>query len=51
MARSVRLPEDELGVSQLRKGGHMTADLMKRKFRNFPSAELLRRIAAARLAY
>jgi hypothetical protein len=26
----------------------MTAHLMKRKFRNFPSAELLRRIAAAR---
>jgi hypothetical protein len=29
----------------------MTAHLMKRKLRNFPSAELLRRIAAARLGY
>jgi hypothetical protein len=27
----------------------MTADLMKRKFRNFPEAELRRRIAAVRL--
>jgi hypothetical protein len=33
-----------------RKAAHMTADLMKRKFRNFPEAELRRRIAAARLA-
>ncbi len=29
----------------------MTADQMKRKLRNFPDAELRRRIAAARLGY
>ena len=41
--------ELENGVTQLRKGGKsMTADKMKRKFRNLPEAELRRRIAAGR---
>jgi hypothetical protein len=42
--------DDENGVLNLRKGGHsMTADQMKRKFRNFPDAELRRRITAGRI--
>ncbi len=34
-------------LATLRKGGLMTASEMKRKFRNFPEAELRRRITAA----
>jgi hypothetical protein len=34
-------------LATLRKGGLMTASEMKRKFRNFPEAELRRRIAVA----
>jgi hypothetical protein len=42
--------EHENGVTQTAERRHsMTADQMKRKFRNFPEAELRRRIAAGRL--
>ena len=53
MAAARGVPQDEAvprggpSARQLRKGGLMTAEEMKRKFRNFPEAELRRRIAAA----
>lgn len=49
MARPPAMPHAEQTYPQVQKGGkHMTADQIKAKFRNFPEAELLRRIAAAR---
>jgi hypothetical protein len=44
-------PHDVSGVTQQQKGGlsMLTADQIKAKFRNFPEAELRRRIAEARL--
>jgi hypothetical protein len=48
MPRLLQEAEALLGVSTAeRKAAHMSADILKRKLRNFPAANLSLRIAAA----